>query len=293
MSITKAPMITAEQHQNATGAADAYAIRVALGKILSSDAFSRAQRMRELLHFLVEQKLSGKQRDTQEYAVGIEVFRRDPSTYNTCTDPIVRVQVGRLRDRMRAYYGAAGAADPIRFTIPVGTYMPEISVHGEVAKLAPPRALPVPVASTASGPIQTAKPVEVAEAAPARLRVSGIARHYMLAHQALFYLGEDREGADFVRGLDEELVHQLHCAFGGTIVPRASGARLTAVSHRLEGSVRFDGALVRMALRLVDNKANSIVWSQQFDGGPERTILVQDRLVKAACSAMRDYFAHG
>jgi TolB-like protein len=284
-------MITMDKQQDAASTSDAMAIKIAVQHVLASDAFARAQRMRELLHFLVEQKLSGSQRDTQEYAVGIEVFKRDPATYNTCTDPIVRVQVGRLRERLRAYYAGAGANDTLRFVIPVGSYMPEI-----VIRPATQAALPMlPGPSRRLDDITLAAPELDTQnyGAPSRVRINGIARHYLLAHRALIYCGGDADGTAFVRGLDEELVHQLYCAFGATIVPRADCERLTAVSHRLEGSVRIDGNQVRLSLRLVDNKAGSIVWSQQFDACASCTILVQDNLAEAACAALRQYFAHG
>lgn len=293
-------MITMDPQLDADGATSAVAIRVALKHILDSEAFARAQRMRELLQFLVEQKLSGSPRDTQEYAVGIEVFKRDPATYNTCTDPIVRVQVGRLRDRLRAYYAGSGTDDVLRFMIPVGSYMPEI-VTRPAAVPSMPQPGPVRGYGAAAGEgIDfsavgfSGRELHVSDLAPSsRVSIKGIARHYLLAHRALVYCGGDADGATFVRGLDEELVHQLYCAFGPTIVPRADSARLSAVSHRLEGSVRIDGNQVRLSLRLVDNKADSIVWSEQFDACSSCTILVQDKLAEAACSALRQYFAHG
>lgn len=235
------------------------AIKLSLQKVLLSKDFGRAQRMRELLHFLVLQKLSGSQRETHEYAVGIEVFKRNPATYNTCNDPIVRVQVGRLRERLRAYYADAGRDDQIRFTIPVGSYMPEIA-------MAPPCPPPAP---------------------------ASIARHYLLAHCALMFFDEDAYGAAFTRGLNEELVHQLYCAFGATIVPHTGASVTASVSHRLEGSVRIDSGMVRLALRLVDNSAGSMVWSQQFDGHAALSIELQDQLAAAACAALNEYFAHG
>ncbi|MDB5959321.1 MAG: hypothetical protein JWP59_615 [Massilia sp.] len=253
--------------------AGASQVRTALMQVLGSEDFGRAQRMRELLCFLVEQKLSGTQRETHEYAVGIEVFKRNPATYNTCTDPIVRVQVGRLRDRLRTYYAGAGRNDQLRFAIPIGSYMPEIAL---MASASQPRA-----ALAADNAVPPAAPV------------SGIARHYLLAHCALMYFDDDVYGAAFARGLNEELVHQLYCAFGATIVPHTANRSIDGVSHRLEGSVRIDGEQVRLSLRVVDNTAGSVVWSQQFDAHAVLSIDMQSQLSADACSALNLYFAHG
>ncbi len=264
-------MITTDYQASAAEVTSVGEVRIALAKVLLSADFCRAQRMRELLRFLVEQKLSGSQRETHEYAVGIEVFKRNPATYNTCTDPIVRVQVGRLRDRLRAYYAGAGQADAVRFIIPVGNYMPEIAV------MAPPMMPPAPAPATPPPP----------------LPVAGIARNYLLAHCALMYFDDDAYGAAFARGLNEELVHQLYCAFGATIVPHTAASLAGAVSHRLEGSVRVDAGMVRLALRLVDNTAGSMVWSEQFDVRAGLSIDLQEKLATSACTALNLYFAHG
>src|SRR5450830_1132923 len=133
-------------------------------------------------------------------------------------------------------------------------------------------------------------------ASPRGLLPGPIARHYQLAHCAVAYFDADPAGAAFVRGLDEELVHQLYSTFGATIVPctRAGGA--AAVSHRLEGSVRIDAVdagLVRLSLRVVDNRAGSVVWSQQFDTAGALSIELQASLAGAACAALSRYFAHG
>ena len=42
------------------------------------------------------------------------------------TDPIVRIEAARLRDRLREYYETDGQSDPIRIELPKGTYTPHI-----------------------------------------------------------------------------------------------------------------------------------------------------------------------
>jgi TolB-like protein len=242
-----------------------------LQQILRSAPFARARRMRELLLFLVTQKLSGSQRDTHEYAVGIEVFGRDAATYNTCTDPIVRVQVGRLRERLRAYYDGEGAYDSLRFVIPVGSYMPQIVAVPDLA---------------ACGSRAALTPKQIPAPAYA-------ASHYLLVHSPLACPGDDAAVAAFARGLDEELAHQLYCAFGAAVVPHTDAGRARALSHRLEGSVRIDGRHVRLTLRLVDNRAGSMVWSRQFDQSSPLSIALQETLAASACTALEEYFAHG
>lgn len=100
--------------------------------ILASHGFARAPRMRRLLAYLVEQKLAGEEGNTSEYAIGMDVFDRDPRQYSTCDDPIVRVQMRRLRDKLHRYY-ADGCADPLALSIPIGGYALAATPRGALA----------------------------------------------------------------------------------------------------------------------------------------------------------------
>lgn len=93
-----------------------------LARILASPGFARAPRMRRLLTYLVEQALACEDGNSSEYAIGMEVFDRDPREYSTCTDPIVRVQMRRLRDKLQQYYAGSQCSDPLQLSVPVGGY---------------------------------------------------------------------------------------------------------------------------------------------------------------------------
>ena len=56
--------------------------------------------------------------------IAIEVLGR-ASSFDSRTDPIVRVEAGRLRDRLSSYYEADGQADPVLISLPKGGYVPE------------------------------------------------------------------------------------------------------------------------------------------------------------------------
>ena len=58
--------------------------------------------------------------------IAIEVLGRKPS-FDSKSDPIVRVEAGRLRERLRAYYQGDGQADRVLITLPKGGYVPECS----------------------------------------------------------------------------------------------------------------------------------------------------------------------
>ena len=89
--------------------------------ILASKDFAAAPKMRALLRYLVDASLTGDAQRLKGYAIGVDVFERG-ADFDPATDPIVRVQAGRLRKLLDAYYSSAGRADPIRIDIPRGGY---------------------------------------------------------------------------------------------------------------------------------------------------------------------------
>ena len=96
-------------------------------RVLSSPPFAKAPRMGGLLSFLMLRKLSGMEESISEHAIGIEVFRRDVRDFDTATDPIVRVQMGRLRDRLAQYNATCAASVGQQIEIPPGSYVPLLS----------------------------------------------------------------------------------------------------------------------------------------------------------------------
>jgi len=71
--------------------------------IVESEQFKRSGRRRLLLQFLVEETLAGRTDSLKAYKIGRKVLDR-PSGFNPQTDPIVRVEVGRLRSSLDAFY---------------------------------------------------------------------------------------------------------------------------------------------------------------------------------------------
>ncbi|PPU97070.1 hypothetical protein XpopCFBP1817_05580 [Xanthomonas populi] len=206
--------------------------------MLKSEAFIKAPRMGRLLRYLVEQVIFGDTRNTNEYAIGIAVFDRDPAQYQPAEDPVVRVQVGRLRQRLNAYYCMQGAGAALAIKIPVGRYMPVIARQNAAASVTSSRLMIHPI----------------------------------------HYIAERGEGKAFADGLYEELLDQLFQAFGEVFtVPlvssvtqseRGASAELHAraqVQHSIEGSLRIDAQRIRASIRIVDSSLRRIMWARHFD----------------------------
>jgi hypothetical protein len=105
---------------------DAKRVCLQLDRILASTTFADAERARNFLRYVVERKLEGRDGEIKESVVAVEVLGRNAS-FDSKSDPIVRVEAGRLRDRLRAYYEAEGGTDPILILLPKGRYVPEFS----------------------------------------------------------------------------------------------------------------------------------------------------------------------
>lgn len=239
---------------------DNTAILTHLGWILNNDLFRKAPRLSRLLRFLVDCSLKGAARDSTEYAIGIEVFDRNPSTYSTGDDPIVRVQVGRLREKLRAYYAGTGRQDGIVISIPIRSYMPLIRRRG-------------------------AHPQEQEPG-------------YMLAFYALRSVSVSAApaGALFTQGLSEELSHHLFRSFGDHVLfhqclPPAGEPWPDGADFRLEGSIRIDDELVRAAVRLTNTQSGALVWSEQLDRHGRPGIAMQEDLARTINSALGVFFA--
>jgi Tol biopolymer transport system component len=93
-----------------------------LDRILASREFSQAPRLRQFLRFTVEETLAGRSEALKEYTIGVRVYDRGEG-FDPRSDPIVRVQAGKLRGRLSSFY-ASGSFSPVRIELPKGTYVP-------------------------------------------------------------------------------------------------------------------------------------------------------------------------
>lgn len=103
-----------------------------LERLFASEEFASAPKMRALLRYLVDATLAGDVERLKGYAIGVDVFERGVD-FDPATDPIVRVQAGRLRKLLDSYYNTSGKGDPLRIDIPKGGYIVELHEAGGVA----------------------------------------------------------------------------------------------------------------------------------------------------------------
>jgi hypothetical protein len=102
-------------------------------KILRSTAFRNASMLQQLLQFLAAKAFDHSSETLKEYTIGVEALNR-PQDFDPKTDTIVRVQIHRLRQKLKEYYDSDGSQDPIVVDIPKGHYVPsfEVSASAEL-----------------------------------------------------------------------------------------------------------------------------------------------------------------
>jgi tetratricopeptide (TPR) repeat protein len=109
---------------------DRKAIGEQLERILSSEIFKQSQRRRRFLAYIVSEALAGRADRLKGYTIALEVFDR-PASFDPLVNPIVRMEAGRLRDKLRDYYESIGRFDPIVIELPRGAYEPKIELRRE------------------------------------------------------------------------------------------------------------------------------------------------------------------
>lgn len=109
--------------------------------IVRSPDFRRSPVMTRLLEFLVEFCIDHDSAGPKAYTVAVEGLGREPD-FDSNVDSYPRVQVGRLRKMITAYYAAHPRSN--RIAIPVGHYKVELEQcqsTGELLGLAQPDVL--------------------------------------------------------------------------------------------------------------------------------------------------------
>src|SRR5580692_9720309 len=97
------------------------AARAQIERIFQSKTFRSSDVLRHLLSYLVDASLAGTADDLKEYTVAVDALGK-PSSYDPRQESAVRMQVGRLRQKLTEYYRTEGVDDPIVVDLPKGGF---------------------------------------------------------------------------------------------------------------------------------------------------------------------------
>jgi len=105
---------------------DAGAVIEQLERIVASPDFATSARAREFLRFVVGALVAGREAEISQQAIAMKVFGRG-SDFDPATDPIVRMQAGRVRRLLEHYYLTEGADERVVIS-PKGSYVPAFTL---------------------------------------------------------------------------------------------------------------------------------------------------------------------
>ena len=250
------PDVATEPRREARKDADEKVI-AQLERILSSNVFRQADRLKRFLTFTVNETLDGRGERLKEFVIGIEVFGKG-SGFDQRSDPIVRVQARRLRAQLTRYYREEGQADETVIELPKGGYTPIFkSSKNVIPKRASHSAL--------------------------------VSRNTVLLLPFSDYsaAGDQKYFCD---GLTQEIIHALT---GVDAIRLIAGRGAEDADSRadaaviLTGSVRKVGADMRIVANLVDAVSGCYLWSASFDRTMDHILSVQTEIAHAVADRLR------
>lgn len=97
--------------------------RSELEAVLASGVLARAPRQAKLLAYVCSEHFAGRGDQLKEYNLATEVLGR-PVEFDQARDAIVRVEIYRLRKKLREYYLSAGATHELQIVMQPGQYVP-------------------------------------------------------------------------------------------------------------------------------------------------------------------------
>ncbi len=239
-------------------------IEATLDRIVASNTFRRSQRHRRFLDHIVHAALLGRHEQLKEVVIGLEVFGRPLQSYDPRRDPIVRVEAGRVREKLARFYAGEGCDEAFEIVVPTGGYLPHLRRRNPAAQRT--RAMAsvavLPFVSMAPRPEDTSFAIGLADQLIDALgRVSGLK---VTARMSAFKAHE--------RGLDA----------------RAMG-RLLKVTHLIEGSIQHSGPRLRCIAQVTRARDGMRIWSRRFDADvsidPD-LFAYQDRIAEAVLDAV-------
>lgn len=258
-------------------------IETQLELILISEGFVRSPQLRKFLRFVVESALKGEYARIKGYTIATEVFRRE-ETFDPQSDPIVRIEAGRLRRRLAEYYDGAGRNDPVRVEIPKGAYKPVFRWQ-------------VPEASEPEIDREhLTKDNNTSTAGEQRMR-----KRPSVAVMPLVNLNNDEALDFFTYGIGEELSNHLSLIQGlfvvahysmmqykSTVCDLKQVGRELDVQYIITGSIFRGDKRVRLTFQVTETQSGRQIWGQRFDIPLTASSLIkmQDEIMQQVVSSV-------
>ncbi len=210
--------------------------------------FDTSKRSVDFLRFVVGETLQGHSKAISQQSIAASVFGRG-ADFDPTTDPIVRMQAGRVRRSIEHYYLTAGVADPVLIRLPKGAYVPSFEWLEVSAGAMPP-------AGTEEVPSDELWPT---------LLVSPL--HNLTGRSEVDFIAEG-----LASDLAAELTRNqaLHVFRGPPLGGEVDHPR--RARFELGGTIATRGDGLKLNLHLIDHDSGRQVWAETFlcPEGPEQ-----------------------
>src|SRR5687768_8695502 len=144
----------------------------------------RSTRHGRLLAYLGEKYFDRQEAQLTEFNLATEFFERPADRFDAGQDAVVRVEVHRLRRKLRDIYEKGAGPDGMRISLPAGSYVPQFSrtpeplPRGEPAQVADDSARSSPAVpqtiESAPSPARNGKKLAYLAAAVALIAIAGL-----------------------------------------------------------------------------------------------------------------------
>jgi len=199
--------------------------------VLSSPAFSEAPLLARLLKFLCDNHFNENKSSLNEYRIGVEALGR-PADFDPAKNSSVRVEMHRLRQRLRKYYETEGLDHALRITLVDGRYELQFVRHEDAVSVPP------------SKPLESGLPGNPHRESPAPVHLGSAVDHSKARRSLLL----SPMGMVIVAGVVVAILVSLWMFFGarsrarlarGSIAPIPSMANSVTPTSAIKGPVRI------------------------------------------------------
>jgi TolB-like protein/Tfp pilus assembly protein PilF len=287
-------------------------IRAYLARLLATPQFPAASRRGQLLQYLVQHTLAGDADQINEYAIGLDVFRR-PTSFDPRIESVVRTEFSRLRQRLKEYYADEGGRDPIVIDFPPRSYAASFEFRDTIA-FAKPEGAPRPAEPKAQPARRVSRFGAVLfVSALVAITVGGLMlwRHHVYEAalkrpiNAIVVLpfanySADHQDEYIADGMTEELTNDLAQWRDLRVVARTSAfafkdkaedvrkiGQQLSVDAVLEGSFTRQGDHIRITAQLNRTADGYHLWSHSYESQSNDLLTVQDEVANSITTAIR------
>ena len=245
-----------------------------VNRIFLDPSFRKSDILRHFLSYIVDETIRGHSEWVKEYTIAVNVLHK-PANFNPQENCIVRIHAGRLRRALNRYYNEQGALDPLRISIPKGSYVP---VFHESSKT---------IAEVVNADDRIPGKPDIVAVIPFN-HVHSNASENSLADGLGFQLSSAFAHTRYFSVIAYYIIRDMYESRGdiGKIT------QSTDAKYIITGDIQSIGNRLRIFVQLIHTPTNKQVWSQKYDKKltAENIFEIQDEIVGLIVPELEEVF---